>query len=117
MKRIEAIIQLDKVGGVSDALKKVGHPGLTVTKIKGYGYREDLPRRFRGVSFSHQVDHITRAKVELTVNESEIDSIVDAIRKAGYAGSAGNGKIFIHPVDDAMRICLGKEGVNTLSLL
>ena len=114
MKRIEAIIQMDKVGSVSDALKKAGHPGLTVTKIKGYGYRESLPRRFRGVSFSHKVDHITKAKVELTINESEIDAIVDAIRKAAYAGSVGNGKIFIHPVDDAMRICLGKEEVNAL---
>jgi nitrogen regulatory protein P-II 1 len=112
MKRIEAIIRPDKVGGVFAALKKVGHPGLMVTEIKGYGYREGLPRQLRGSSY--KVDHITRARVEITVNESDIDVIVDAIRGAAYAGRIGDGKIFIHPVDDAMRVCIGEKGVNAL---
>ncbi len=114
MKRIEAIIQLDKIEGVSNALKKIGHNGLAITEIKGYGYQENLLRRFRGVSFSNKVDRINKAKVELTVNENEIDEIVDAIRKSAYAGSFMNEKIFIHSVDDALRICFGNKEVNAL---
>jgi nitrogen regulatory protein P-II 1 len=108
MKRIEAIIRPDKVGGVFNALKTIGHPGVMVSEIEGHGNQEGLKIQVRGNTY--KVDLVTKARVEVIVKESEVDVIIDAIRAAAFTGEIGDGKIFIHPVDDAMRVRTGERG-------
>jgi nitrogen regulatory protein P-II 1 len=100
MKRIEAIIRTDKVGGVFDALKKIGHPDAVVSSIKSHGDRDGMDLSLRGSTF--HVDLVTKARVEVIAEETETDAIVDAIRTATYAGGTGDGIILIHPLDAAV---------------
>jgi len=108
MKRIEAIIRPDKVANVFDALKKVGHPGVMVSEIEGHGKQEGLEVQLRGNAY--KVDLITKARLEIIVKENETDAIVKTICKAAFTGNIGDGKIFIHPVDDAVRIRTAERG-------
>lgn len=112
MKRIEAIIRPDKVGGVFAALKKIGHPGVMISEIEGHGNQEGLKLQVRGNTY--KVDMVTKARLEVIVKENETDAIVNAIRKAAYTGEIGDGKIFVHPVDDAMRVRTGERGENAV---
>jgi len=109
MKRIEAIIRPDKVGGVFTALKKIGHPGVMISEIEGHGNQEGLKLQVRGNTYK-----VTKARLEVIVKENETDAIVNAIRKAAYTGEIGDGKIFVHPVDDAMRVRTGERGENAV---
>lgn len=108
MKRIEAIIRPEKVAGVFDALKKVGHPGVMVSEVEGHGNQEGLDFKLRGNTY--KVELVTKARLEIIVKESEVDTIINAIHKAAHTGNIGDGKIFIHPVEDAMRIRTGERG-------
>jgi len=112
MKRIEAIVRPDKVGVVFNALQKVGHLGVMVSEIEGHGHQEGLKLQVHGKTYN--VDLITKARVEVVVKESELDTIVEAIRVAAYTGEIGDGKIFIHPVVDAMRVRTGERGENAV---
>src|SRR5208282_1573770 len=112
MKRIEAIIRPDKVGGVFAALKKIGHPGVMISEIEGHGNQEGLNLQVRGNTY--KVDMVTKTRLEVIVKENETDAIVNAIRKAAYTGEIGDGKIFVHPVDDAMRVRTGERGENAV---
>jgi nitrogen regulatory protein P-II 1 len=108
MKRIEAIIRPDKVSAVFNALKKLGHPGVMISEIEGHGNQEGVNIQVRGNTY--KVDLITKARVEVIVKESEMELIVKAICDAAFTGEIGDGKIFIHPVDDALRVRTGERG-------
>ncbi|HVN72082.1 MAG TPA: P-II family nitrogen regulator [Desulfomonilia bacterium] len=108
MKRIEAIIRPDRVSGVFNALKKIGHPGVMISEIEGHGNQEGLNIQVRGNTY--KVDLITKARVEVIVKESETEMIIKAICDAAFTGEIGDGKIFVHPVDDAMRVRTGERG-------
>jgi len=108
MKRIEAIIRPDKLSSVFNALKKLGHPGVMISEIEGHGNQEGLNIQVRGNTY--KVDLIPKARVELIVKESELETIVKAICDATFTGEIGDGKIFIHPVDDALRVRTGERG-------
>jgi len=112
MKRIEAIIRPDKVSSVFDALKKIGHPGVMISEIEGHGNQEGLNIRVRGNSY--KVDLITKARVEVIAKDSEMEMIINAICNAAFTGTIGDGKIFIHPVDDAMRVRTGERGESAI---
>jgi nitrogen regulatory protein P-II 1 len=108
MKRIEAIIRPDKVSGVFNALKKSGHPGVMISEIEGHGSQEGINIQVRGNTY--KVDLIAKARVEVIVKESETEMIIKTICDAAFTGEIGDGKIFIHPVDDALRVRTGERG-------
>jgi nitrogen regulatory protein P-II 1 len=112
MKRIEAIIRTTKVGDVCTALEKVGHPGIMISEIEGHGTQKGVSQEFRGKTF--KVDFLTKAVLEVVAKDEDVEGIVKAICDAAHTGEVGDGKIFIHPVADALRIRTGERGDKAL---
>ncbi len=108
MKKIEAIIRPAKVGAVCEALERIGHPGMTVTEVEGHGAQRGVEQQFRGKTY--KVDFLTKACLQLIVNDAEVDAIIDAICVAAVTGKTGDGKIFVYPVENAVRIRTGERG-------
>jgi nitrogen regulatory protein P-II 1 len=109
MKRIEAIVRPTKVNEVYSALEQVGHPGMMISEIEGHGKHGGLVQQVRGKTY--KVDFITKARIELVVEDGEVNDIVSAIQRAAYTGEIGDGKIFVHPIDDAVRVLTAERGV------
>ena len=112
MKKIEAIIRPTKVRSVCAALEKVGHCGVTVSEVEGHGNHGGVKETVRDKVY--KVDLLGKARVEVVTRESEMEKIIDAIREAAYTGKIGDGKIFIHPIDDAIRIRTAERGEKAL---
>jgi nitrogen regulatory protein P-II 1 len=108
MKRIEAILRTGKVSDVSAALKKVGYPGLMISEIEGHGKHKGIEEEVRGKAY--KVELLTKARVEVVAKDGDVERIVSAIREAAQTGKIGDGKIFIHPVEDAIRIRTSERG-------
>jgi len=108
MKRIEAIVRPTKVNDVYKALELVGHPGLMISEIEGHGIEKGVEQQVRGKTY--KVDLITKARIELVVPDDEAEKIVAAIQKAALTGHIGDGKIFVHPVEDAVRVRTAERG-------
>jgi nitrogen regulatory protein P-II 1 len=108
MKRIEAILRPAKAGVVIEALTKIGHPGLMVTEIEGHGKQKGLEQVVRGKKY--KVDLLSKTRVELVVKDEDVERTLEAIRKAALTGEIGDGKIFIHPVEDALRVRTNERG-------
>ncbi len=108
MKKIEAIIRPTKVGDVCSALDMTGHPGIMITEIEGHGKQKGIEQKVRGKTY--KVDLITKARIEVVVKDSDVDNIVKAIREAAFTDQVGDGKIFIYPVTDAVRIRTAERG-------
>jgi nitrogen regulatory protein PII len=109
MKRIEAIIRPAKVAEVCVALDNVGHPGVTVSEIKGHGRQKGMVTKYRGVSC--KVSLVAKMRVEVIVKDEDTDKIVRAIREAALTGEVGDGKIFVHDMADAIRIRTNETGM------
>jgi nitrogen regulatory protein P-II 1 len=109
MKRIEAIIRPGKVSEVCAALDRVGHPGVTISEIKGHGRQKGMVTKYRGVSYN--VSLVAKMRVEVVVKDEDIDKIVKAIREAAMTGEVGDGKIFVHDMADAIRIRTNETGM------
>lgn len=108
MKRIIAIIRQEKFEDVKKALMEVGCEGMTVSEVKGRGSQQGIKESYRGSSYC--IDLIPKTRVEVVVKDEGLDLIVDAIRKGAHTGNIGDGKIFIQPVDNVIRIRTGEEG-------
>ena len=108
MKKIDAIIRPTKVGDVCDALEKVGHPGVIITEIEGHGKQKGIETRIRGKTY--KVELMTKARIEVVVKDEDVENIIKAIREAAFTGQVGDGKIFIYPVADAVRIRTAERG-------
>ncbi len=108
MKKIEAIIRPMKVGAVCEALEKVGHPGVSVSEIEGHGNQKGVEQQVRGQMY--KIPLLTKAKLEVIANDKDVNTIIKAIRDAAYTGEIGDGKIFISPVENAVRIRTDEEG-------
>ncbi len=109
MKRIEAFIRPAKVSEVCAALDKVGHPGVTVSEIKGHGRQNGIVTKYRGVSY--KVNLVAKMRVEVVVKDEDADRIVKSIRDAALTGEVGDGKIFVHDMADAIRIRTNETGI------
>jgi nitrogen regulatory protein P-II 1 len=109
MKRIEAIVRPAKVSEVWAALEQVGHPGMMISEIEGHGTTKGIVQQVRGKTY--KIDFITKARIELVVEDAEVNEIVSSIQKAAFTGQAGDGKIFIHPIDDAVRVRTAERGI------
>ena len=108
MKRIVAIIRQEKFEDVKKALMEVGCEGMTVSEVKGRGSQQGIKESYRGSSYC--IDLIPKTRVEIVVKDEGLDLLVDAIRKGAYTGNIGDGKIFIQPVENVIRIRTGEEG-------
>ena len=111
MKRIEAIIRPTGAGKVCLALERAGHPGLRISQIEGRS-REGTSYLLRGKTYS--ADLMTETRVELIVRDGEACEIVEAIRSAAFAGGIEDGRIFVHPMEDAIPIKTGETGETAL---
>ena len=108
MKKIEAIVRSAKIGAVCQALDEVGHPGVMVSEVEGYGRQQGVEHQFRGKT--HKVRLMTKGRVQVVAKDDDVPKIVSAIREAACTGQVGDGKIFIYPVDNALRIRTGESG-------
>jgi len=102
MKKIEAIIKPFKLEDVKEALGEVGIAGMTVTEVKGFGRQRGHTEIYRGSEYT--VDFLPKIKIEVVVTEAQLDAAVQAILKAARTGKIGDGKIFVVPVEQAIRI-------------
>jgi len=108
VKKVEAIIKPFKLEEVKEALAKVGIQGLTVTEVKGFGRQKGHKELYRGAEYV--VEFLPKVKLEVVVVDDMMEKVVDAITKAASTGRIGDGKIFVSPVDDAIRIRTGESG-------
>ncbi len=112
MKKVEAIIKPHKLEDVKEALTAVGISGMSVTEIKGFGKQKGHTELYRGAEYV--IDFIPKLKIEVVVPDELVEKVVEAIIKAAKTGKIGDGKIFIIPVEDAIRIRTGERGDSAL---
>jgi nitrogen regulatory protein PII len=108
MKKIEAIIKPFKLDDVKDALNKIGVNGMTINEVKGFGRQRGHKEIYRGAEY--QVDFVPKVKIDVVVDSSLADQVVEAISKSANTGKIGDGKIFVFTVDEAIRIRTGETG-------
>jgi nitrogen regulatory protein P-II 1 len=108
MKKIEAIIKPFKLNEVKDALHEIGLQGMTVSEVKGFGRQKGHTEIYRGSEYV--VDFLPKVKVELVLADSQVTQAIDIITKAARTGKIGDGKIFIFPMEDAIRIRTDERG-------
>ncbi len=112
MKKIEAIIKPHKLEDVKEALTSIGISGMSVTEIKGFGKQKGHTELYRGAEYV--IDFIPKIKIEVVIPDEMVEKAVEVIIKAARTGKIGDGKIFIIPVEDAIRIRTGERGDNAL---
>ncbi len=112
MKLIAAIIKPFKLDEVREALADIGVSGLTVTEVKGFGRQKGHTELYRGAEYV--VDFLPKIRVEVVLPAAMVDAAIDAIIKAAYTGKIGDGKIFVTPVEQAIRIRTGESGIDAL---
>lgn len=108
MKSVVAIIRQEKYMDVKNALLAVGCEGMNVSEVKGRGSQRGIKESYRGSSYC--IDLIPKTRIEVIVKDEGVDLIVDAIKKGAYTGNIGDGKIFIYPLENVIRIRTGEEG-------
>ncbi len=108
MKKIEAIIKPFKLEDVKAALSEIGIQGMTVTEVKGFGRQKGHTEIYRGSEYT--VDFVPKVKLEIVVDSSRLDQVVHTIVKTANTGKIGDGKIFVLPVEEAVRIRTGERG-------
>ncbi|MBI3301061.1 MAG: P-II family nitrogen regulator [Deltaproteobacteria bacterium] len=108
MKKIEAIIKPFKLDEVKEALAKEGVQGMTISEVKGFGRQKGHTELYRGAEYV--VDFLPKVKIEILVEDDKAGAVADAIIAAARTGRIGDGKIFILPVEDAVRIRTGERG-------
>ena len=108
MKKIEAIIKPFKLEEVKDALGEIGIEGMTVIEVKGFGRQKGHTEIYRGSEYT--VDFLPKIKLELVITDQLVDAAVEAIVKAAKTGKIGDGKVFVSPIDEAVRIRTEERG-------
>ena len=112
MKKIEAIVKPFKLDEVKEALQEVGLQGITVIEAKGFGRQKGHTELYRGAEYV--VDFLPKLKLEVAVPDDRVDAVVEAIADAAASGRIGDGKIFVQPLERAVRIRTGEEGDEAL---
>ncbi len=112
MKRVEAIIKPFKLDDVRDALAQIGVQGMTVTEVKGFGRTGGKRPMYRGAEYV--IDFVPKVKLEIVLPDGMVASVIEAIVNAAGTGRVGDGKIFVSPVEEAIRIRTGERGENAL---
>ena len=112
MKLIKAIIKPFKLDDVREALSEIGIKGITVSEVKGFGRQKGHTELYRGAEY--KVDFLPKVKIETAVSDDLVENVVNTIRVAASTGKIGDGKIFVLPVEQAMRIRTGETGDEAL---
>ncbi len=112
MKKIEAIIKPFKLDEVKESLSGIGIQGITVSEVKGFGRQKGHTELYRGAEYV--VDFLPKVKLEIIVKDDMVGQVVDAIMKAAKTGRIGDGKIFVVPIDDVVRIRTGERGPDAI---
>ncbi len=112
MKKIEAIIKPFKLDEVKSALTKIGVQGMTVTEVKGFGRQRGHTEVYRGAEY--KIDFLPKVKIELIVADEIVTQAIETIERAAKTGKIGDGKIFISPVDEVIRIRTGERGKDAI---
>lgn len=112
MKKLEAIIKPFKLDEVKEALTGIGVKGITVSEVKGFGRQRGHKEIYRGAEY--QVDFVPKIKIEVVVDETIITEALEAIKTAAETGQIGDGKIFLLPVEEAVRIRTGETGKDAI---
>jgi len=112
MKKIEAIVKPFKLEEVKDALAEVGVVGMSVSEVKGFGRQKGHTEIYRGSEYT--VDFLPKVKIESVVADNQVDDAIAAIKKSANTGKIGDGKIFVMPIEQAIRIRTGDENEEAL---
>jgi nitrogen regulatory protein PII len=112
MKKVEAIIRPFKLEDVKEVLVEEGVRGLTISEVRGYGRQKGHTETYRGSEY--RIEFVPKIKIEVVVEDSKVEKIVDAILKSAKTGQVGDGKIFIYNVEDLVRIRTGESGKDAL---
>ena len=112
MKLISAIIKPFKLDDVREALSEIGVQGITVTEVKGFGRQKGHTELYRGAEYV--VDFLPKVKLEVAVDDTIVEQVIEAIRNAANTGKIGDGKIFVYPVEQVIRIRTGESGPEAL---
>jgi len=108
MKKIEAYIKPFKLDDVKSALMEIGVKGISVSEVRGFGRQKGHTELYRGSEY--KVDFLPKSKLEIVTRDEMVDEIIDVISKVARTGQVGDGKIFVLPVEDAIRIRTGESG-------
>ncbi len=113
MKLITAIIKPFKLDDVREALAELGVQGITVSEVKGFGRQKGHTELYRGAEYV--VDFLPKAKIEIILSDKDVDRVIEGIMKAAVTGKIGDGKIFVYPVEEVIRIRTGESGEDALT--
>ena len=112
MKMIFAVIRPHRLQDVKEALADIGVVGMTVTDVRGAGRQKGQVERYRGSEYS--IDLLAKVKIEVAVMDQQCEEVIQAIRKSAYTGEIGDGKIFVMPLEDSIRVRTGDRGEDSL---
>ena len=112
MKKIEAIIKPFKLDDVREALTEIGITGMTVSEVKGFGRQKGHTEIYRGAEYA--VDFLPKVKVELIIADEDVERVIDVIIENARSGKIGDGKIFVLPVEEAIRISTGERSESAI---
>ncbi|MCX7795143.1 MAG: P-II family nitrogen regulator [bacterium] len=108
MKKIEAIVRPGKLNTILSALEELGYPGVTITEVEGHGRQKGITAQWRGRTYTMEL--VPKIKLEIVAGDDEVETIVETIVNAAKTGEIGDGKIFISPIDNVVRIRTGEKG-------
>src|SRR5215211_1826979 len=112
MKKIEAIVRHFKVEDVKNALTAEGIGGMTITEVRGFGRQGGHTETYRGTEYT--IDFVPKVRLEIVVDDGDVDGVVDAVAKSAQTGKIGDGKIWVAPLGRLVRIRTGEEGVDAI---
>lgn len=112
MKLVVAVIKPFKLDDVREALSEVGIAGLTVTEVKGFGRQKGHTELYRGAEYV--VDFLPKVKIEVAIADEQLEQVLEAVQKAARTGKIGDGKIFVTPLEEVIRIRTGETGTEAL---
>jgi nitrogen regulatory protein P-II 2 len=112
MKLVTAIIKPFKLDDVRESLSEIGVQGMTVTEVKGFGRQKGHTELYRGAEYV--VDFLPKVKIEVAIDDGQLDSVVEAISKAANTGKVGDGKIFVSSLEEVVRIRTGESGADAV---
>ena len=112
MKKLEAIVKPFKLDEVKDRLNEIGIQGITVTEVKGFGRQKGHTELYRGAEYI--VDFLPKIKIEVVINDSRLEDVVNTIIKAAQTGRIGDGKIFVTNIEETIRVRTGERGAEAI---
>ena len=108
MKKIEAVIRREKLDDVRRILEEIGYPGMTISEVRGHGKQKGLTQRWRGQEY--KVDFLPKLKLEIVVLDQDVGRTLNAIMRGARTGETGDGKMFVLPIENAVRVRTGDDG-------